>query len=90
MIGEHRHLILQALSRGAVRKCRGVSCPEVNAYIIASAGSGIAEELPTIFPGCDVVLWKPVTTDLKGKAGEALKFVIGSIEAGATAFPSAP
>jgi hypothetical protein len=62
----------------------------VNAYIIASAGSGIAEELPTIFPGCDVVLWKPVTTDLKGKAGEALKFVIGSIEAGATAFPSAP
>ena len=53
--GEHRHLILQALCRGAVRRCVGEGCPSTRAYIIASRKSGIAEELPDIFPGARIL-----------------------------------
>jgi hypothetical protein len=41
MLGEHRHMILQALCRGLVRKCVGDGCPPSRAYIIASSRSGI-------------------------------------------------
>jgi len=86
-LGEHRHVILQALCRGAVRKCDGASCPKVDAYIIASSRSGIAEQLPVIFPGVNVVPWRPVQRALKGKAGDAARFIIDAIAGGAQSVP---
>jgi hypothetical protein len=74
-LGEHRHMILQALCRGAVRKCVGDGCPPARAYIIASYRSGIAQELPSIFPGAKLQLWQPVKKSLKGKVAEAVQFI---------------
>src|SRR5580704_5572124 len=45
MLGEHRHLILQALCRGSVRRCQGDVCAPCNAYIIATTRSGIPAAL---------------------------------------------
>jgi hypothetical protein len=79
-IGEHRHLILQALCRGSVRRCQGAMCAPCNAYIIAAARSGIPEALPAIFPGCRVERWSPVKRDLRGKVKEAADFVLDWFE----------
>ena len=49
-LGEHRHMILQALCRGAARKCDGNGCPPARAYIIASQRSGITQELSGDLP----------------------------------------
>jgi hypothetical protein len=74
-IGEHAHLILQALCRGAVRKCDGDKCHPANAYIIASVRSGIPAALPAIFPGCRVAAWSPIPRKLNGDAEAAYQFV---------------
>jgi hypothetical protein len=79
-IGEHRHLILQALCRGSVRRCQGDVCAPCNAYIIAAARSGIPEALPSIFPGCRVERWRPVKKELRGKVKEAVAFVVDWFE----------
>jgi hypothetical protein len=79
-IGEHRHLVLQALCRGSVRKCQGDMCTPCNVYIIAATRSGIPETLPRIFPGCRVVSWQPVQKALRGKVKEAAEFVIDWFE----------
>ncbi|MCW5772350.1 MAG: hypothetical protein KIT16_11985, partial [Rhodospirillaceae bacterium] len=81
MRGEHRHLILQALCRGRVRKCEGAACPPVNAYIIASERSGIREELPTIFPGATVRPWRPLPVELRGHVKAAAAFVLAKLGA---------
>jgi hypothetical protein len=78
-LGEHRHLILQALCRGAVRKCVGASCPPARAYIIASAKSGIADTLPAIFPGAQVHPWRPVQKPLSGRVADAFQFIVGEL-----------
>ena len=77
--GEHRHLILQALCRGAVRRCVGEGCPSTRAYIIASRKSGIAEELPDIFPGARILPWRPVKKALRGKVAEAVQFITAQL-----------
>jgi hypothetical protein len=74
-IGEHRHLILQALCRGSVRRCQGDKCAPCDAYIIAATRSGIPEALPAIFPGCRVTRWQPVKKELRGKVKEAVEFI---------------
>jgi hypothetical protein len=74
-LGEHRHMILQALCRGAARKCDGNGCPPARAYIIASQRSGIMQELPEIFPFANIHRWQPVKKDLKGKVGDALGYI---------------
>ncbi len=79
-IGEHRHLVLQALCRGAVRQCIGDVCAPCNAYIIASVNSGIGETLPHIFPGCKVRRWKPLGTALKGKMKHAASVIKGRLK----------
>jgi hypothetical protein len=79
-IGEHRHLILQALCRGSVRKCQDDLCAPCDAYIIAATRSGIPEALPEIFPGCRVVRWQPVQKAIRGKVKEAAEFVIDWFE----------
>jgi hypothetical protein len=83
--GEHRHLILQAVARSKVRQCDGTKCYPTNAYIIASKRSGIAHELPTIFPGCRIVNWQPTATALKGKYAQAMAFIRESLSNGAKA-----
>lgn len=74
-LGEHAHLVLQALCRGSVRVCQDGQCAPCDAYIIASSRSGVVQALPTIFPGCTVKPWKPVRTILKGKIREAVDFI---------------
>ena len=76
MLGEHRHLVLQALCRGSVRRCQGAECAPCNAYIIATTRSGIPAALCEIFPGCRVVRWQLVQKALSGKVKEAAEFVI--------------
>lgn len=81
LIGEHGHLILQALCRGRVRRCDQSRCPPTNAYLIASKRSGIAEQLPKIFPGARVEPWRPVRKALTGKVAEAITYIQGRLEA---------
>lgn len=80
-LGEHRHLILQAVCRGAVRKCDGDGCPPTSAYLIASTRSGIRRELPGIFPGAKIHKWQPVKRALRGKVAEAVSFIEAALEA---------
>ena len=79
-MGEHRHLILQALCRGAVRKSDGHQCQPMDAYVICSVRSGIKDALPDIFPGCKIVDWKPIPDDLQGTVKAAFDFVTGWFE----------
>lgn len=75
IIGEHKHLILQAACRGSVRQCEGDECLPCNVYIIASNRHGIDRALPSIFPGCKVVPWKPLPAALRGKVAETMAFI---------------
>jgi hypothetical protein len=75
MVGEHSHAILQALCRGAVRRCDGEHCQPCHAYIIGSVRSGIPTALPTIFPGCKLVRWQPIERNLKGHVGAAVEMI---------------
>jgi hypothetical protein len=87
MVGEHSHAILQALCRGAVRRCDGEHCHPTDAYIIGSVRSGIPSALPTIFPGCKLTRWQPIERHLKGHVGatvELLKGWVGSAKLGET------
>lgn len=79
-LGEHRHLILQALCRGAVRRCVNGGCPRTDTYIIASSRTGIARSLPEIFPGAQIVSWKPIDRPLSGKIAEAEAYVVERLE----------
>jgi hypothetical protein len=79
-IGEHKHLILQALCRGAVRKCDGEYCKPMNAYIIAAPHTGIKSALPEVFPGCQIIPWQPVKRTLKGKVKEAFDYLKAWVE----------
>lgn len=74
-LGEHSHLILQALCRGTVRSADGNRCRPCSAYIIASARSGIPGAIRSIFPGCRVQRWKPVERELKGRVGQAVAVI---------------
>ncbi|KAA5602833.1 hypothetical protein [Blastochloris sulfoviridis] len=85
MAGENSHLILQALCRGAVRRCVDGGCPETRTYIIASTRSGIPAALPRIFPGVRVLPWRPIQRPLSGKIGEAVAFIKERLEADPTA-----
>jgi hypothetical protein len=80
VLGEHRHLILQALCRGAVRRCVNGGCPRTNTYIVASSRTGIARSLPGIFPGASIVPWKPVSKALNGKVAEAAAYLLERFE----------
>ena len=79
LMGENCHLILQALCRGAVRRCVDGGCPQTRTYIIASQKSGIADALPHIFPGVRMVRWQPVERTLSGNVGKALEYIKGRL-----------
>jgi hypothetical protein len=82
--GEHRHLILQAICRGRVRRSNGNQCLPMTAYIIASAKSGIPAELDRIFPGCYVESWSPLRVEAKGKLEAAIGYLETAFEGGRT------
>ena len=82
MRGEHAHHCLQAICRGRVRRSMGAQCHPMSAYVIASARSGIPQDLTTIFPGCSVVPWTPSKRNLQGHAKAALDFVRSAAERG--------
>jgi hypothetical protein len=73
--GENCHLVLQALCRGAVRRCEGQCCPETRTYLIASRRSGIAEVIPFILPGVKIEQWRPITQELTGKVRLAFDYI---------------
>lgn len=73
--GENSHGVLQALCRSAVRQMQEEGCPAVDAYLIASARTGIPGLLPEIFPGAWIVPWEPLPRELRGKVAEAVDFV---------------
>lgn len=81
-LGEHAHLILQALCRGSVRMSDGSGCYPCDAYIIADTRSGIPSMLEdgTIFPGCKVAEWYPVKKELRGRTARAFAFVKAELE----------
>lgn len=72
-LGEHRHNILQAVSRGAVRRSVDGGCPVTNAYVIAPRP--IAATLKEVFPGTKIVRWRPVPEARKGKIGKAVDYL---------------
>ena len=73
--GEHKHHILQALCRSALRQGNGLECGRCDAYIIAPKRSGVRYLLPQVFPACKVGIWKPTKKKAKGKVQEALTYV---------------
>jgi hypothetical protein len=81
--GEHRHFILQAACRGAIRRCVGNKCPPADLYIIASRRSHIGDDLPNVFPGARIVKWQPVRKPLAGKVGMAVQFIAEQTRDGA-------
>lgn len=74
-LGEHAHLILQALCRGSVRKCDGGHCHKAEAWIIAAKASGIRGHLPRIFPGCAVTTWRPIPRGMEGLSATVFDYV---------------
>lgn len=75
MVGEHAHSVLQALCRCSVRRCDGEFCHPCDAYVIASVKSGIPAALPSIFPGCHVVRWRPIERSLRGHVKSAVEMI---------------
>src|SRR5262249_3963458 len=74
-LGEHAHLILQALCRGSLRKCDGEHCHKAEAWIIAAKASGIRGHLPRIFPGCVVKTWRPIPRGMEGLCASVFDYV---------------
>ncbi|WP_227382692.1 hypothetical protein [Microvirga rosea] len=74
-LGEHSHMILQALCRSSVRQNQNGECPPVTAYLIASPRSGIKGLLPKVFPGAHIVTWEPVKKQPQGKVADAVGYV---------------
>jgi hypothetical protein len=74
-LGEHKHLLLQAIGRGRVRKLEGDRCPPMEAFVIADVRSGIPGCLSDVFPGCTVRRWTPIKVELTGKVREAVDYL---------------
>ncbi len=81
-MGEHRHLLLQAICRGRARRSDGDRCQPMTAYVIASPRSGIAAQMPDVFPGCTVETWEPVPVEAKGKLAEAIGWLKEAFKGG--------
>lgn len=65
--GEVSSNILQAVNRGKVRKAEGDTCPPCRLWLITHPNTGIAKELPNIFPDCKVQQWKVNAIQLTAK-----------------------
>jgi hypothetical protein len=78
--GEHRHMVLQALCRGRVRRSDGPRCLTMNAYIIASNHSGIPNDLQEVFPRCTIREWNAGKRELTGNPAKAMKFIEAALK----------
>lgn len=67
-VGEHKHNLLQAICRGAVRNSSGGRSSPCVAYVIGRIGSDTVAVLRETFPGADVKNWEPVESPLTGQA----------------------
>ena len=85
--GEIAHHILQAATRGAVRKSIDGTChPGCHLFVMfpTKKGVGIPEALlPRIFPDAEILNWKPTFT-LKGNERRLVETVISLYQAGET------
>jgi hypothetical protein len=79
-LGEHKHLLLQAICRGAVRRSDGAGCHPMDAYVVAHVSSGIRGSLAEVFPGATVEKWQPVPVELGEKAQSAYDFIVASLD----------
>jgi hypothetical protein len=80
-LGEHSHMILQALCRSSVRQNQNGECPPATAYLIASEYSGIKALLPDVFPEAQVVSWTPIKKQTRGKVADAISYIRDWFEA---------
>ncbi len=80
--GELANDVLQAVSRGRVRKCDGAKAKPMTAYIIATPRSGVPAAVPGIFPGCNVLAWKPFAKQLRGHVKLAVEYLTAAFEGG--------
>lgn len=82
-LGEHAHLILQAVCRGAARKAIGHKCGKADVWVIASEKSGIPSILGTIFQEATILDWKPTAENekpLKGRANDTANLIVNHFE----------
>lgn len=82
VIGEHRHLLLQAGCRGRVRKLNGGQAHPMDLFVIAAPTSGIAAALGDVFPGCQVRKWEPLPRTLKGHLKAAVDYTEAALAQG--------
>lgn len=87
--GELADVTLQAVCRGRCRKSAGSKAMAMDAYIIATAKSGIPAAVSSIFPGCQVVKWEPFRKELKGNVKLSVQYVAQALAAGREAVPYA-
>ena len=88
-LGEHKHLLLQAIGRGRVRKLDGDKCLSMEAFVIADTRSGIPGCLAEVFPGCNVSRWTPIKAELTGKLKEAADHLDQVLAVGIPELPEA-
>lgn len=75
-VGEHAHVILQALCRASVRGTTADGkCKPCRAHIIASKRSGIPELLPKLFPGSKQKAWQPFPEKTTNSVQRALDMI---------------
>ena len=82
--GEVADAVLQAVARGRVRKSNGSKAQSMTAYIIASPHSGVPAALPSIFPGCRVIDWRPFRRELRGHVRLATDYIRKALDQGRT------
>jgi hypothetical protein len=56
-LGELRHHVLQAASRGSLRLCNGDQATTCDVWLITDRRNGLRQELEVIFPQAEVVDW---------------------------------
>jgi hypothetical protein len=82
-VGEHKHNVLQAACRGAVRACLGDACKPSSLFVIADGRSGLPAALRKIFPGCEVEAWAPLKAPakpLRGKKAKAAAYITARLK----------
>jgi hypothetical protein len=79
-VGESLHGILQAACRGSVRNINEGSSDTCDVFLIVDGRRGIVEELPRVFPNCEIIEWVPEPPTPSGRALDALKCIQSHFE----------
>lgn len=78
--GEHRHNLMQAISRSNIRNHVEGVCGEATVYIIADGRHQPDRLLKEAFPGCKICDWLPTVTPLTGRKKAVADAVIKAFE----------